>query len=116
MTLAIRLLAEPVRTLAAASIGAAYMGIGTGLDNPSRIIFVQNLTDATVMFSLDGITDHFPLPTGGFLLLDVTTNRTLSQGCFISQGQRLYVKEEGTGPTTGSVYVSSFYGSGSTVG
>lgn len=115
MTLAIRLLAEPIRSLAAASIGAAYMGIGTGLDNPSRIIYVQNLTDAQVMFSLDGINDHFTLPTSGFLLLDITTNKSLPQGCYISQGQRIYVKEVGT-PTTGSVYVSSFYGSNSLVG
>lgn len=115
MTLAIRLLAEPIRSLAAASIGAAYMGIGTGLNNPSRIVYIQNLTDAQLMYSLDGINDHFTLPDGGFLLLDITTNRSLPQGCFISQGQRFYVKEVGT-PTTGSVYVSTFYGANSPVG
>lgn len=115
MTLAIRLLAEPVRSLIYSSISGAYMGIGTALDDPSRILFVQNLTDETLMFSLDGVNDHFPLPANGFLLLDITANRTLPQGCFISQGQRIYVKEIGT-PTTGNVYVSTFYGANSSVG
>lgn len=110
MSLAIRLLAEPVRSLAAASILAGYMGIGTSFDHPCRILFVQNLTDATLMFSLDGVNDHFPLIANAFLLLDVTTNKTLSTGCFISQGQRIYVKQVGV-PTTGSAYVSTFYGS-----
>ena|ERR1700734_3511958 len=115
MSLAIRLLPEPLRSLAAASIGAAYMGVGTALANPARIILVQNLTDATLVFSLDGINDHFALPDGGFLLLDVTTNRSLPEGCYISVGQRLYVKEIGM-PTTGSVYFSTFYGANSPFG
>lgn len=115
MSLAIRLLAEPVRSLAAASIGAAYMGIGTALVHPSRIILVQNLTDAALMFSIDGINDHFALPEGGFLLLDVSTNQTHTQGFFISQGQRFYVKEIDV-PLTGSVYFSTFYGANSPVG
>ena len=115
MSLAIRMLAEPIRSLAAASIGAAYMGIGTALEYPSRIIYISNLTDATLMFSIDGVKDHVALPDGGFLLLDVATNQTHTQGFFMSVGQRLYVKEIGT-PTTGSVYFSTFYGANSPIG
>lgn len=115
MSLAIRLLAEPVRSLAAASVGAAYSAIGTGLEHPSRILFVQNLTDETLMFSFDGVNDHFPLAATAFVLLDITANRTLIQGCFLSQGQVLYVKRIGT-PTSGNVYVTTFYGANSPVG
>lgn len=107
--LALKMVPEPVRSLAFGSINNTYMGIGTAFEHPIRILFVQNLTDATLMFSLDGIDDHFPLPGSGFLLLDITSNKTLAQGCFIAEGQRVYVKEEET-PTTGSVYVSAFYG------
>lgn len=113
MSLAISLLAETQRSLAAATIaaaGAAYTGIGTSLADPSRVLFVQNLTDALLQFSLDGVNPHFPLPSNGFLLVDITANRTLPQGCFVAQGTRIYVTEIGT-PTTGSVYVSTFYGS-----
>jgi hypothetical protein len=105
----IKLLAEPVRSLAAGSISSGYMGIGGPLNYPARIILVQNFTDATLMFSLDGIDDNFPLTTNAFLLLDVTGNRALNSGFFISDGTRFYVREIET-PTMGAVYVSSFYG------
>lgn len=109
MSVAIRLQAEPVRSLAAGVIGVGYMGVGTELEYPARIISVQNLTDATLMFSFNGVDDHFPLPADGFLLLDITGNRTVSTGFFIAESTRLYVKliDE---PTTGSVYFTSFYG------
>jgi len=109
MTLAIRMMAETVRTLGFASIGAAYMGVGTAVDAPARIIFIQNLTDEDLMFSLDGINDHFPLPTQGYILLDVSANKTTEAGFFLAENQRLYVKEIGN-PTAGSVYFTSFYG------
>jgi len=109
MSVAIRLIPETVRELAFGSIGVAYAGIGTALDRPIRILFVQNLTDTLLMFSLDGVNDHFPLDTNGFLLLDVTANKTIDTGCFIAEGTRIYVQEV-VSPTTGSVYVSAFHG------
>jgi hypothetical protein len=108
--LAIKLLPEIVRSLTAAQVQAAYMGIGTVFTNPIRIIFVQNLTDASLMFSFDGVNDHFPLATNGFMLLDVTSNKTQAGGFFISEQTRIYVREIGN-PATGNVYVSAFYGS-----
>lgn len=107
--LAIKLLPEAVRSLAFGSISAAYMGIGIPLTNPSRIIMIQNFTDADLMVSFDGITDHLPVAASGFVLLDVTANKTVTQGFYIAEGTRFYVKEIGT-PTSGSIYVSSFYG------
>lgn len=105
---AIRFRAEPVRSIAAASIGAAYMGVGTAINHPASQIFIQNLTDANLMFSLDGINDHFPLPINGFLLDDIVSNKSIGQGLFLAEGDRLYVKEIGV-PTTGSVYFTVFY-------
>lgn len=109
-TLSIRMLAEPLRTLGFASISGTYMGIGTPLAFPSRLFFVQNLTDALLSFSLDGVDDHFVLPPNSNFVFDVTTNTPQTLGCYISVGTRLYVKEIGV-PASGSVYVSSFYGS-----
>lgn len=105
----IRLEVEEMRSLAYGSIGASYMGIGSAFSNPIRIIFIQNLTNGTLLFSFDGVTDHFPLAASGFLLLDVTANKTREQGYYIAEGTRLYVKESDT-PSSGSVYVTSFYG------
>lgn len=111
-SLALRLYPETVRTLAFGSISGTYAGIGTSFSHPIRILFVQNLTDQTLMFSFDGVNDHFPLPEMGFLLLDVTANKSVSQGFFIQEGQRLYVKDIGVNPTAGAVYVSVFFGQG----
>jgi mannitol-specific phosphotransferase system IIBC component len=109
MSLAIKMKLEPLRSLAFGSIGAAYVGVGSVLSNPARILFIQNLTDAQLLFSLDGIDDHFPLPASGFILLDVSSNKTLGEGLFLAENSRLYVKEDGT-PTSGSVYFTVFYG------
>lgn len=105
----IKLFPEPLRSLGFASIGAGYMGIGTALDNPSRILHIQNLTDATLLFSFNGIDDHEVLPANAFLLLDLTANRTTDSGAYIAAGTRIYVKQSGVA-TSGSVYVASFYG------
>lgn len=110
MSLAIRLVPEAVRSLGFAAIGAAYMGVGTAIDNAARIIVIQNLTDEEVMFSFDGLDDHLPLPTRGHLVLDISANKTLQTGFFMAEGQRLYVKHNGVAPTLGHVYFSIFYG------
>jgi hypothetical protein len=108
--LAIRVRAEPVRSLGFASIAVGYMGVGTAIAHPASQIFIQNLTDATLMFSLNGVDDHFPLPANGFFLDDIVSNKSLGQGLFLAQGDRLYVKELGV-PTSGSVYFTVFYAS-----
>lgn len=119
MGVAIRMLSEPVRFLAAANVAATYRGLDQaglvpattgGVNHPIRTWFVNNLTDATVMFSLDGINDHFPLPANGFFVFDITGNKTSPGGAFyFSEGDILYVKQVGV-PTTGTVYFSVFYG------
>ena len=108
-TLSVRMIAEPIRTLAFGSIDPAYMGIGTALENPSRLLFIQNLTNATLMFSFDGIDDHVILPANSNFVFDVTTNQAQTLGTYFSAGTRVYVKEVGL-PSSGAVYVSTFYG------
>lgn len=106
MAVAVVLRADAVRTLAAASVLAGYTAIGTPLDSPGRIYFIQNLTDALLMFSYDGVNDHFPLPSNGFKIEDVCANQISgAPGFFIAVGTQFYVKQVGV-PTTGSVYLS----------
>lgn len=112
--LAVRILPEAVRTLAAAEVVAGYTAIGTALANPSRILIFQNLTDESVMFSWNGTTDHFALAAGGQFVLDITTNSSTSGAFNASAGTTFYANRIGT-PTTGSVYVSTFYGAFATV-
>ncbi len=107
----VRLLAEPVRSLAHGSIlgGGVYIGVGTEIDNPARMILIQNFTDADLMLSFDGINDHFPMLNYSHLILDITGNKTREDGFFLAEGQRLYATQI-SAPTTGSVYLTVFYG------
>jgi len=108
--LAIRLIPETLRSLAFGSIGAAYMGVGTAFTRPIRIIHIQNLTDVQVIISFDGVNDHLVLPRNGYLLLDVTANKTREQGFYIAEGTRVYAKEDSSSPTAGGVYLTAFAG------
>lgn len=107
--LSLRLAFEPVRSLAFDDISSDYLPIGTPLANAARQVFVQNLTDALLMFSFNGVDDHFPLPSEGFFLDDITTNKVVQQGFYIAAGTTLYVKQVNV-PSAGSVYFSSIYG------
>ncbi len=108
-SLSVRLLPETVRELASGSISAAYAGLGTAMSRPIRMMVLQNLTDETVWISFDGVNDHMPLAALGYIILDITANKTREDGFFLSEGQRLYVKRLGT-PTSGSVYLTTFFG------
>jgi len=109
MSLAIKALFEPVRSLGFAAMGGAYVGVGTALDHPVRVIFVQNFTDGPLMFSFDGVNDHFPLAPSSFLLLDLSSNKTLETGYFIAKGDRLYVRTLAA-VSSGTVYFTALYG------
>jgi hypothetical protein len=108
--LAIQFWPESLRSLAFGSISGTYAGIGTATLNPCRLYLIQNETDVLLTFSWDGVNDHFVVPSGAGLIVDVTSNRTsttLSGYLAIPEGTRTYVKGS---PTLGSVYLSIFYG------
>lgn len=105
--------ADPIRTLAFGSIAAGYTDVGTPLNNLTRLILFQNFTDVGVIFSFDAVNDHIIVPTNGFVLLDLNTNKDSTAevlGWYIQKGTQLAVKRESGAPASGSVYVSSFYG------
>lgn len=110
MSLAIRLMAEPVRTVAFGAIGAPYSTVGAPMTKPIRMMILQNFTDTAVMLSFDGVHDHLPMVTNGYLILDITSNKTLPQGFFFGEGQQVYVKLLGAPAASGSFNLSVFYG------
>ncbi len=104
-------LIEPQRTLAFGSITGSYLPIGTAYAHPVRMYMLQNFTDGALQFSWDGVVDHFPLPAGGALIFDIGSNKSTEGNTFEAFGNRFtYVKTLGTAPTSGSVYLSIFYG------
>jgi len=110
MSLAIRLMPEVVRTLGFAAIGVAYMGVGTSMTHPVRMLVLQNLTDALLIFSFNGIDDHLPLASNGYIILDITANKTRNDGFFLAEGDRIYVKQVTAAPTINGVYLTTLYG------
>ena len=105
---------EPLRSVAASTIASAYglgtyAGIGTQLNYPCKIMKVVNTTDVDIMISNDGINAKDYVPSGGFFLYDITTNKSETGGYFaLAQGERLYAYGN---PTIGSVYFISIYAS-----
>ena len=109
--LAVRLFPEPLRSLAFGSVSGTYARIGTPLAFPSRIFWLQNLTDVSVFISLDGITNHMYLISGEAFILDNTSNKTNVGGslCF-AQGTQFYAKDDGGAPTSGQITITTLYG------
>jgi hypothetical protein len=106
----VRLYPEPLRSIAAGSISGSYNTIGSGFTHPIYIIHLVNDTDAAMVFSWDGVTDHEYLPAGGFLVLDITANQAgSSAGLYFSIGQRIWVAEAVGAPSTGIVTLSAFF-------
>lgn len=107
--LSIRMKYEPIRELASGSIVAGFTAIGTAVQHPIRLIALTNLTDATLYFSFDGINSHIVLPANGFIVHDITANKTQDTGLYLAKGDKCYVKQLGA-PSSGSVYFSAMYG------
>lgn len=99
---------EPIRSLAFGSIGASYAAVGTGLEFPAREFLINNLTDADLMFSFNGVNDHFVLASRSAWINDCCANQVGTEGFFLRRTNVLYVKRIGT-PTSGSVYLSVIF-------
>lgn len=110
--MSIKMQVEPMNSLAFGAVSPVYALLGT-LNNPSRVLYFNNLTDKILHFSFDGINDHFSLPASGYFVLDTSANRTgPTEQIFFPQGQRIYVRcDPGIGiPTAGTVNLTTFYG------
>lgn len=105
-----RLAFEPQRSLAFGGISAVYAKVGTPFANPIKILVLQNQTNVAVTFSLDGINDTITLASNSSIILEVAANRTTKNSFFIGQGTQVWVN--GTAATSGSVFISAFYGTG----
>lgn len=108
----ISIVPETLRTNAA-DVDGTYRAVGSALEHPVRYLKFINLTDQTVIFSWNGVHDHFILPENGFDVIDIATNKELSSAAFVSKGTQFYVKAAGASPTAGTkVYISVLYGYG----
>lgn len=110
-TLSIRLLVEELRSLSYTGISDTYAALGSPYAYPIRMYHIQNFTNTNIIWSWDGVTDHGIIATGGFLLLDIATNKSLPQGLYLPEGGQTYIRAfTGVIPTSGSVCLTTFYG------
>jgi len=105
-----RLYPLALRSLAFGSIVAGYTAVGTAVDRPLRILRVVNGTDAAVIISFDGVTDHMAVPAGQQATLDVCTNRVREDGFFIDQGTQFFAKRAAGAPSSGALYIECYGG------
>ena len=104
----LRLMPEALRTLAFGSISGTYAKLGTPLANAARVLYFFNTTDVLITFSLDGTTDHFIIPTDTGFVFDIASNKSDQSGIlYIASNTQVYVKGS---PSSGSVYLTSFFG------
>lgn len=98
---------EELKSLAFGSIVAGYTAIGASYAAPISKLHIVNNTDGTLLFSFDGVTNHLRLPSGAFLLLDITMESQVPD--YLPKGDSMYVKRDET-PTSGTADVTAFYG------
>lgn len=91
---------EELRSLAFGDIGAGYSQIGDETSDEVEISLVLNNTDADLILSFDGVTDHCFIPTYSQRVIDWRTNNKVQQKL-----SKFYVKHNGAAPTVGSIYV-----------
>jgi len=110
MGIAIRARWEPIRTLAFGVINGVYSSLGTPLSHPARLLIFQNSTDADMYVSFNGIDDHLELMPYGYLIIDLSSNKTVPQGFYQAEGDQIYIKDQGVAATSGKVSMSVVYG------
>ena len=105
---------ETLRSIAFGDISGGYSPVGSSFENAVRMIKVTNTTDADMIISYDGSRDMDVIPARTAQILDYGSNKT-SVGGQLDQslGERLYVRQESSSPTLGSVYATIIYASAS---
>lgn len=96
---------EPVREMAYSSITTSFQQVGTAFTSTFSVIYVQNLTNQIIDFSVsyNGTDVTFSLAPNGALSTDMVTNSVQ-----VSAGESAWAKyRTGSAPTKGFVQVSA---------
>src|SRR5271163_2812874 len=71
------------------------------LTAPARIVKFTNNSNADVYISWDGVNDHEIIPTGSFLLLDISSNKEQERQLYIPEGTMFYYRGVSGAGSTG---------------
>ena len=107
-----RLAFEPLRSLDYTLISGSYALIGTPFANPVRQLLLQNLTDANMIVSFDGVDDHVVVAASSGIIFDFCSNKNDTAGNLEQPAYTFcYVRQESAAPTKGVFYVALTYAS-----
>lgn len=96
---------ESLRSIAFGSITANYTAVGGATQSPVHAFRICNGTNADMLISLDGSTNHIRVPANAFVLWDISTNRINPPGQFhIPENIYFYVKYV-SAPTSGTLWI-----------
>lgn len=105
---------ENLRLLAFGGISGAYASVGAAFAHPVRVLKINNLTNANILISFDGVNDKDIVAANSAWIHDYGSNKTDTGGSLDqSQGERVYVKQQSAAPTLGAVYVTVIYAAAS---
>lgn len=110
MSTAVRIRSEPLRFLAFDEIFGGFVPIGPAFQHPIRMFYMLNLTDQPLIVSDNGVDEKWVIASNSFLLLDISSNQTGDRGFYYAQGDRFWVITAAGAPTTGSLYLTTWYG------
>lgn len=116
-----RLGIEPIRSLLFSLISGTYFGITTApLLNSARVVCFTNLTNSNLFVAVtsgdtpasDGTADQLIVPSNGFKLIDISTNKLLTAQLALPASTRLWARTAtgSANPTSGFIYAEVFYG------
>lgn len=109
----IRLAAIPVQTVAYSAVTSSFVAMGAAMPEPIRVIKINNSTNSDIYVSFDGSTAHDVVVASSGMVVDITTNKSIEQGMFLSQGTVVYIEYVSGAPTSGNVYLSAYYAANS---
>lgn len=102
---------DTLRSVAFGSIAASYTAVGSAFTHSVRTLKIVNLTDQPVLVSFDGTNDNDVLPMNSGEVYDFGANSVANVGNFEQPNNTtVYVKRQGSAPSSGSVYVVIIYG------
>ncbi len=102
-----RMIPFPLKTIDATTFDETFLPIGSPTTQLLRMVRFINNTDQDVTISWDEIESHDFFPSLTSLTLDVTANKTDTQGYFVAIGTQFFVSAlAGTG-----IFYIATYGS-----
>lgn len=110
-SLAVRWRAEELRSIDYDDLDVDYVALGGPMEHPIINYRIQNFTDENILISYDGTTDHDIIGEGGFVLLDVASNKGKGDVLGLAKGDQVYVKAATSSPTSGYITLSAYYAS-----